>query len=208
MSLAFDGPAVFQAIRADHQLVEQLRRDRTSPPDCDPPSQRLVALLSAWQREIDADPFPTILLDEAMAAARRGAQSPSLANKNNIGGATPNPNAACSSLSGPVEPPQSASASHLLPPTDSATGPATPSRPGSTPQEVPVLDSETGPIERVTVDFRKTRPQLPDTSAYREWINSPLTDDEPARFNVLQVAAAIALAEIVVVALVLLWALT
>jgi hypothetical protein len=163
MSLAFDGPTVFDAIRADHQLVEQLRRDRTSPPDCDPPSRRLVALLSAWQREIDADPFPAILLDEATAAARRGARE--------------------------------------LPPDDGATGSATSPRPGSAShQEAPVLDSPTGPIERVTVDFRKARPQLPDTSAYRAWINSPLTDDpEP---NVLAVAVLLAVATVLAFALV------
>jgi hypothetical protein len=73
-----------------------------------------------------------------------------------------------------------------------------------------MLDAPTGPVRRVE-GIRLPHSRRLDPTPYTEWINSPLEDTQPDRFNVLGVAMLIALGEIAVIAcaaLVLLWALT
>lgn len=108
MSIAFNGPTV----------IEGLRRDRTAAPEwVERPSQRLAEFLSQWQRQIDADPFPAILLDEAAAAARRGAQSAA----DVAGVVVPLPLASTHAHGAPAGQ-ESPSVPHSLPPLDATAG--------------------------------------------------------------------------------------
>lgn len=171
---------VFEAIGADDALINAISENRALNS-----SDRFVAMLVAWRRAIDTQPLPVVSLDDACAAARRGAET--AAERSGVTDPHTRP---CPAAGGVLR------AQHDPPvdvpsPQSGATGPC-PGRPGGVtpPEGDPMLDSATGPIERVRVVLNQPgRDRRVDGhAAYREWINSPLEDDEPQRMSMLGVA--------------------